>query len=341
MSQARSLAPDPDAEREVDLRTLWSRVVDRWWLPVVGLVAGAVVGVLVAVGGGQTWQARTLLYLGQPFTTSGGGQIQSLATNPRTVSEIIRSEFALKRAAGTSGLRVGQLRGHITSQAVTSAGQTRNQTPLVESSVNGPARVKVEEAALARAERREEQGRAAGRSLARDRHQPAQLGAHRRADRAHTRRDRRVSGGPGARAQEHRPGRLKPPPVWSRASVSRSSCPRTGRRTSSQRRCAGSLTSSTASSSSTTPRPTRRSTERGTPRTHARRSSCTSETAASAPRSSRATRGRSPSGSTSSWSWPRTTRWTRRSCIPSSSRWHGGRPTTRRRTGSSPARRGA
>ena len=28
----------------------------------------------------------TLLYLGQPFTPSGGGQIQSLATNPKTVS---------------------------------------------------------------------------------------------------------------------------------------------------------------------------------------------------------------------------------------------------------------
>ena len=147
MSQARSLVPDPDAEREVDLRTLWARLVDRWWLPVVGLVAGAVVGVLVAVGGGQTWQAKTLLYLGQPFTTSGGGQIQSLATNPRTVSEIIRSEFALKRASAASGLRVGQLRGHVTSQAVTSAGQTRNQTPLVEISANGPARVKVEKAA--------------------------------------------------------------------------------------------------------------------------------------------------------------------------------------------------
>src|SRR6185437_9192221 len=147
MSQARSVAPDSDAEREVDLRTLWERLADRWWLPVAGLVVGAVVGVLVAVGGGQTWRAKTLLYLGQPFTTSGGGQIQSLATNPRTVSEIIRSEFALRHAAAASGLRVGQLRGHITSAAVTSAGQTRNQTPLVEISVDGPARIKVEKAA--------------------------------------------------------------------------------------------------------------------------------------------------------------------------------------------------
>ena len=149
MSQVRPLAPEPDAdaEREIDLRTLWARLQDRWWLPVAGLLAGAVIGILVAVGSGQTWQAKTLLYLGQPFTTSGGGQIQSLATNPRTVSEIIRSEFALKRASEQSGLRVGQLRGHVTSQAVTSAGQTaRNLTALVEISVDGPAKIKVEKA---------------------------------------------------------------------------------------------------------------------------------------------------------------------------------------------------
>jgi Chain length determinant protein len=152
MSQARPLAPDPEAEREVDLRTVWARLADRWWLPVAALVAGAVVGVLVSVGSGQTWRAQTLLYLGQPFTVQGGGQIQSLATNPRTVSEIIRSEFALKQASEKSGLRVGQLRGHVTSQAVTAVGQTRITSPLVEISVNGPVRVKAEKASDALAQ---------------------------------------------------------------------------------------------------------------------------------------------------------------------------------------------
>lgn len=152
MSQAHPVAPDPDAEREVDLRTVWARLSDRWWLPVVGLVAGAIVGVLVSVGGGQTWKAKTLLYLGQPFTVQGGGQIQSLATNPRTVSEIIRSEFALKQASEASGLRVGQLRGHVTSQAVTAVGQTRITSPLIEVSVNGAAHLKVDKAADALAQ---------------------------------------------------------------------------------------------------------------------------------------------------------------------------------------------
>lgn len=140
---------DPDAEREVDLRSLWNRIVERWWLPLAGLVVGAILGLLVSVGGGDVYDAKTLLYLGQPFTTSGGGQIQSLATNPRTVSEIIRSEVALRRAAAASRLRMGQLRGNVTSQAVTTTGQARNVSPLVEITVQAGAGVKAEKAANA------------------------------------------------------------------------------------------------------------------------------------------------------------------------------------------------
>ena len=135
---SESIQPDPDAEREVDLRSAWTRITARWWLPVAGLVIGAVIGVVVSVGGGEVYRATTLLYLGQPFTTSGGGQIQSLATNPKTVSEIIRFEATLRRAAAASGLRVSRLRGNISSQAVLSAGQVGKVSPLVEITVDAP-----------------------------------------------------------------------------------------------------------------------------------------------------------------------------------------------------------
>jgi uncharacterized protein involved in exopolysaccharide biosynthesis len=138
---------DDDAEREVDLRALKARLQARWWLLVAGLVIGAILGILFAAGSGQTWRATTLLYLGQPFTTSGGGQIQSLATNPRTVSEIVHSEFALRRASAASGLRLGQLRGHVASAAVVSATQLKATSPLVDITVEGAARLKVERAA--------------------------------------------------------------------------------------------------------------------------------------------------------------------------------------------------
>ena len=130
--------PDSDAEQEVDLRSAWTRITARWWLPIAGLVIGAILGVIVSVGGGEVFRATTLLYLGQPFTTSGGGQIQSLATNPKTVNRIINSEAALQRAATVSGLTVGQLRGNVSSAAVVAAGQGRNVSPLVEITVKAP-----------------------------------------------------------------------------------------------------------------------------------------------------------------------------------------------------------
>lgn len=156
MSDERAVV-DPEEEREVDLRSAWRRIADRWWLPVVGLVVGAVLGVIVALGGGDTYEARALVYLGQPFTPGAGGQIQSLATNPKTVSEIIRSEAALVQAAKDSGLRVSQLRGNVTSSAITSPGQARNQSALVEILVQAPERRKAADAANSLAGRVAEQ----------------------------------------------------------------------------------------------------------------------------------------------------------------------------------------
>jgi len=147
VSERRTDVVDPDAEREVDLRSAWSRIAARWWLPVVGLVVGAILGVLVSLGSSQVYKAQTLLYLGQPFTPGGAGQIQSLATNPRTVSETIRSEVALEKAARAADMRLGQLRGNVTSSIVTTAGQPKNLSPLVTIQVLAPTRAKASKAA--------------------------------------------------------------------------------------------------------------------------------------------------------------------------------------------------
>jgi uncharacterized protein involved in exopolysaccharide biosynthesis len=137
---------DPDAEREVDLRSAWSRLAARWWLPVGGLVVGAILGVLVATGSAQVYQAETLLYLGQPFAP-GAGQIQSLATNPKTVSETIRSEAALEKAARAADMRPRQLRGKVATSTVTTAGQPRSLSPLVTIEVHAPTKAKAEKVA--------------------------------------------------------------------------------------------------------------------------------------------------------------------------------------------------
>src|SRR5688572_30935725 len=94
--------PDRDAEQEVDLRSVWERIAARWWLPVLGVVLGLVVGFALALGGGKVYEAETLVAMGQPFSPNGGAPVQSFLTNPRAVSEIIRSESALRKAANAA-----------------------------------------------------------------------------------------------------------------------------------------------------------------------------------------------------------------------------------------------
>ncbi len=146
-------SPALEEEQEVDLSSAWQRLKLRWWLPIGGLLIGAVVGIALALAAGSVWRAQTIVYLGQPFAPLGGGQIQSLATNPRTVGDIIRSEAALKSASDASGIPVSQLRSSISTRELLAAGQLRGINPLMEIAVKGPGKRKVELAADALADR--------------------------------------------------------------------------------------------------------------------------------------------------------------------------------------------
>jgi uncharacterized protein involved in exopolysaccharide biosynthesis len=141
--------PDPDAEREVDLRSVWERIAARWWLPVLGLVLGAVIGFALALGGGKVYEAETLVAMGQPFSPNGGAPVQSFLTNARAVSEIVRSEAALEQAARASGLRVRALRGNVSSAIVGASGPGARPTgaPLVTIKVVAAQPLKAEKAA--------------------------------------------------------------------------------------------------------------------------------------------------------------------------------------------------
>jgi hypothetical protein len=141
-------APDLE-EQEVDLSSAWQRVKLRWWLPIGGLVLGAVLGLALALAGGSVWRAETILYLGQPFAPLGGGQIQSLATNPRTVGEIVRSEAVLQGISRATDIPVSKLRSSISTREILPTGVPRAGTnPLVEIGVKGDAGPrKIEQAA--------------------------------------------------------------------------------------------------------------------------------------------------------------------------------------------------
>jgi uncharacterized protein involved in exopolysaccharide biosynthesis len=128
------------AEQEVDLGRYVSRVLRRWWLVAACAAAGVLIGWLTSVGGGTVYRATATVYLGQPLSPSGGAQIQSLATNPSTVGEIVRSQEVIRAVAAQVGVEPGKLRSGISTGTVSGAVARQGQNPLVEISVRGPWR---------------------------------------------------------------------------------------------------------------------------------------------------------------------------------------------------------
>jgi hypothetical protein len=139
-------APDLDAEQDVDLRRHWDTITRHWWIVLAGLAAGLVVGYLVSLSGAQVYKAKAVVYLGQPLS-QGGVQVQSQATNPSTVKQIVTAESTIQRVARDAGLRAGQLRGHVSTQAVSGNIARLGQNPLVAITVTGHARRPVARAA--------------------------------------------------------------------------------------------------------------------------------------------------------------------------------------------------
>jgi uncharacterized protein involved in exopolysaccharide biosynthesis len=142
--------PDVDAEEELELGRYWSALAARWWLPVAGLFAGIVIGYLLSLGGHQVFEAKSTVYLGQPLSPTGTGQINGLSTNPATVKQVILAPFWQHRAERRAGLPAGSLRGHVSTQAVAGAAAALGrvgQNPLVNIVVTGKKPAKIARAA--------------------------------------------------------------------------------------------------------------------------------------------------------------------------------------------------
>jgi len=142
--------PDVDAEEELELGRYWSALVARWWLPVAGLIAGIVIGYLLSLGGHQVFEAKSTVYLGQPLSPTGTGQINGLSTNPATVKQVVLAPFWQHRAEQQARLPAGSLRGHVSTQAVAGAAAALGrvgQNPLVNIVVTGKKPAKIARAA--------------------------------------------------------------------------------------------------------------------------------------------------------------------------------------------------
>ena len=131
---------DPEAEQEVDFGRYWRLIGNRWWVPVAGLVIGAVVGYLIALGGTQVFKATATIYLGQPYTASGNVQLQSAQTNPSTVKVIAHAESTIASVASACKTKPGLFRGGISIQPVAGNISKNGQTPEVSLTVQSRKR---------------------------------------------------------------------------------------------------------------------------------------------------------------------------------------------------------
>jgi uncharacterized protein involved in exopolysaccharide biosynthesis len=140
-------AADLDGEQEVDLGRYGSALAARWWLPLAGLILGAVLGYLLSVGGKQTFSAQAVLYPGTPYSPSGGNPIQGPQTNPASIRAIVKSESTLRRVAADVGIRVGKLRSGTSANVVGGTVPKAGQVPLYAITVKGGQPAKIARAA--------------------------------------------------------------------------------------------------------------------------------------------------------------------------------------------------
>lgn len=132
------MRPELEAEQEVDFGRYGRTIVAHWWLVGLAAVVGALIGWAVSQGGGTVYRATATLYIGQPLTPSGNAQIQSLATNPTTVNQIVKSPSVTRPLAEELGVKPGKLRSGVSTKAVAGSSARTGQNPLVEISVRGP-----------------------------------------------------------------------------------------------------------------------------------------------------------------------------------------------------------
>jgi capsular polysaccharide biosynthesis protein len=129
---------DPEAEQEVDFARYVRLLAVRWWLLAAGLVAGAVIGYLVSLGGSQVYSATATVYLGQPYTPTGGALVQDPQTNPSAVGTVIQSQSVVNAVASRCGAKASAFKNGISSQAVAAGASTKTGAqinPLVNVSV--------------------------------------------------------------------------------------------------------------------------------------------------------------------------------------------------------------
>jgi len=144
--------PESEGEQEVDFGRYWIALVRFWWLPIVGLIVGGIIGVLAQTGGGHGYRAKVIVYLGQPFAPGSIQPVQSLPTRLSFVEQLVKGHATVKRVAAEVGIPAGALsRGTSisTTSAITTGKSAGAPSSIVEVAVANPSARKAADAANA------------------------------------------------------------------------------------------------------------------------------------------------------------------------------------------------
>jgi hypothetical protein len=144
-------APELDVEQEVDFGRYWHTLVLRWWLPAAGILAGAILGYLVSLGGSTQYKATAQVYLGQPLAPGAGASVSSVPTQLGLATNLLAGEGTIRQAAARVGLRPSQLRGNVTTEPIIgiTGAKVGTPAPLLDVTVTGASAAKTARAANA------------------------------------------------------------------------------------------------------------------------------------------------------------------------------------------------
>ena len=132
-------APEADAVRqEVDLGRYVRRVLAYWWVVALCVAIGIGIGLTRSTTTKATFQASTVVAIGQPLTPGGGFVAGAPQANTALPATILKEQGTQDVASRAAGLPDGALVGHVSTQVVQSSAKSSNVTPLVTITVDGP-----------------------------------------------------------------------------------------------------------------------------------------------------------------------------------------------------------
>jgi hypothetical protein len=141
----RSRAPyldEFDLEREIDFGRYWRALVQRWWLLLIGLVVGALVGIAASIGGSRPFESKTIVYMGAPFAPGGTNPIQSLSTRLTFVDQLLHSKAWTREVGAQLGLKPADLSKNTSTEntgGTAPNGKTQLIVPLIAVKVKDPS----------------------------------------------------------------------------------------------------------------------------------------------------------------------------------------------------------